>query len=163
MLSAVLLPSLDGDDGPCYILWCIYSRTSLSSSHVQLFLEAIYWMKHKKLIKNFFFCNENIWRNLAPQAHNVETTSIQRQAYILKIIKLTLFQCCVPAGSTRVSCTSLNERRPTSVFGWRWWPVLHPMVYIQSNLVISNSLISNYRLSRSENLVPVLTRNYDNR
>ena len=26
--------------------------------------------------------------------------------------------------------------------------------YIQSNLVISNSLISNYRLSRSENLVP---------
>ena len=28
---------------------------------------------------------------------------------------------------------------------------------IQSNLVISNSLISNYRLSRSENLVPVLT------
>ena len=29
--------------------------------------------------------------------------------------------------------------------------------YIQSNLVISNSLISNYRLSRIENLVPVLT------
>ena len=28
---------------------------------------------------------------------------------------------------------------------------------IQSNLVISNSLISNYRLSRSENLVPVVT------
>ena len=28
---------------------------------------------------------------------------------------------------------------------------------IQSNLVISNSLISNYRLSRSENLVPVFT------
>ena len=28
---------------------------------------------------------------------------------------------------------------------------------IQSNPVISNSLISNYRLSRSENLVPVLT------
>ena len=28
---------------------------------------------------------------------------------------------------------------------------------IQSNLVISNSLFSNYRLSRSENLVPVLT------
>ena len=28
---------------------------------------------------------------------------------------------------------------------------------VQSNLVISNSLISNYRLSRSENLVPVLT------
>ena len=36
-------------------------------------------------------------------------------------------------------------------------------MYIQSNLVISNSLISNYRLSRSENLVPVLTWNYDNR
>ena len=34
---------------------------------------------------------------------------------------------------------------------------------IQSNLVISNSLISNYRLSRSENLIPVLTWNYDNR
>ena len=34
---------------------------------------------------------------------------------------------------------------------------------IQSNLVISNSHISNYRLSRSENLVPVLTWNYDNR
>ena len=34
---------------------------------------------------------------------------------------------------------------------------------IQSNLVISNSLISNYRLSRSENLVPVLTWNYENR
>ena len=28
---------------------------------------------------------------------------------------------------------------------------------LQSNLVILNSLISNYRLSRSENLVPVLT------
>ena len=28
--------------------------------------------------------------------------------------------------------------------------------YIQCNLVISNSLISNHRLSRSENLVPVL-------
>ena len=37
------------------------------------------------------------------------------------------------------------------------------IVRIQSNLVISNSLISNYRLSRSENLVPVLTWNYDNR
>ena len=35
--------------------------------------------------------------------------------------------------------------------------------HIQSNLVFSNSLISNYRLSRSENLVPVLTWNYDNR
>ena len=34
---------------------------------------------------------------------------------------------------------------------------------IQSNLVISNSLISNNRLSRSENLVPVLTSNYDDR
>ena len=30
-------------------------------------------------------------------------------------------------------------------------------VNIESNLVISNSLISNYRLARSENLVPVLT------
>ena len=29
--------------------------------------------------------------------------------------------------------------------------------HIQLNLFISNSLISNYRLSRSENLVPVLT------
>ena len=29
--------------------------------------------------------------------------------------------------------------------------------YTVANLVISNSLISNYRLSRSENLVPVLT------
>ena len=36
-------------------------------------------------------------------------------------------------------------------------------IIIQSTLVISNSLISNYRLSRSETLVPVLTRNYDNR
>ena len=35
--------------------------------------------------------------------------------------------------------------------------------WIQSNLVISNSFISNYRLSRNENLVPVLTWNYDNR
>ena len=34
---------------------------------------------------------------------------------------------------------------------------------LQSNLVISNSLISNYSLSQSENLVPVLTWNYDNR
>ena len=31
-------------------------------------------------------------------------------------------------------------------------------IYLQSNLVISNSLISNHRLSRSENLVPVLTQ-----
>ena len=31
---------------------------------------------------------------------------------------------------------------------------------IQSTLVISNSLISNNRLSRSENLVPVLTEIY---
>ena len=30
-------------------------------------------------------------------------------------------------------------------------------IILQSNLVISNSLISNYRLSRSEKLVPVLT------
>ena len=37
------------------------------------------------------------------------------------------------------------------------------ILQIQSNLIISNSLISNYRLSRSENLVPVLTWNYDNR
>ena len=29
--------------------------------------------------------------------------------------------------------------------------------FVQSNLVISNSLISNYRLSRSETLVPILT------
>ena len=36
-------------------------------------------------------------------------------------------------------------------------------IQIQSTLVISNSLISNYRLSRSENLVSVLTWNYDNR
>ena len=36
---------------------------------------------------------------------------------------------------------------------------------LQSNLVISNSLISIYQfeLSRSKNLVPVLTWNYDNR
>ena len=39
-----------------------------------------------------------------------------------------------------------------NTFGW---------IEIQSNLVILNSLISNYRLSRSENLVPVLTRNYE--
>ena len=31
------------------------------------------------------------------------------------------------------------------------------IITIQSNPVISNSLISNYRLSRSKNLVPVLT------
>ena len=30
-------------------------------------------------------------------------------------------------------------------------------IHVQSNLVISNSLISNHPLSRSENLVPVLT------
>ena len=36
-------------------------------------------------------------------------------------------------------------------------------IELQLNLVISNSLISNYRLSRSENLVPVLTWNYDKR
>ena len=35
--------------------------------------------------------------------------------------------------------------------------------YIQSTLVISNSLISNNRLSRSENLVPVLTQRSTNR
>ena len=34
---------------------------------------------------------------------------------------------------------------------------------IQSTLVISNSLISNNRLSRSENLVPVLTQRSTNR
>ena len=34
------------------------------------------------------------------------------------------------------------------------------MVQVQSTLVISNSLISNNRLSRSENLVPVLTQIY---
>ena len=34
---------------------------------------------------------------------------------------------------------------------------LKTLILVQSNLVISNSLISNYRLSRSENLVPVLT------
>ena len=35
--------------------------------------------------------------------------------------------------------------------------------HIQSTLVISNSLISNNRLSRSENLVPVLTQRSTNR
>ena len=35
--------------------------------------------------------------------------------------------------------------------------IQHVEHQIQSNLVISYSLISNYRLSRSENLVPVLT------
>ena len=35
--------------------------------------------------------------------------------------------------------------------------------YLQSTLVISNSLISNNRLSRRENLVPVLTRRSTNR
>ena len=45
-----------------------------------------------------------------------------------------------------------NNHRPLS------WTTLHCKVpLIQSNLIISNSLISNYRLSRSENLVPVLT------
>ena len=34
---------------------------------------------------------------------------------------------------------------------------------IQSNFVISNSLIENYRLFGSENLIPILTWNYDNR
>ena len=41
--------------------------------------------------------------------------------------------------------------------------LMNTLIIVQSNLVISNSLISNYRLSRSENLVPVLTWNYDNR
>ena len=41
--------------------------------------------------------------------------------------------------------------------------LLISQTYTQSNLVISNSLISNYRLSRSENLIPVLTWNCDNR
>ena len=35
--------------------------------------------------------------------------------------------------------------------------------YIQSTLVISNSLISNNRLSRSQNMVPVLTQRSTNR
>ena len=34
---------------------------------------------------------------------------------------------------------------------------------VQSNLIILISVISNYRLSQSQNLVPVLTWNYDNR
>ena len=37
------------------------------------------------------------------------------------------------------------------------WILLNVLTYVQSTLVISNSLISNNRLSRSENLVPVLT------
>ena len=40
-------------------------------------------------------------------------------------------------------------------FPWTEWET--PGKNVQSNLVISNSLISNYRLSRSENLVSVLT------
>ena len=36
-------------------------------------------------------------------------------------------------------------------------------IHVQSTLVISNSLISNNRLSRSENLVPVLTQRSTNR
>ena len=36
-------------------------------------------------------------------------------------------------------------------------------MFVQSTLVISNSLISNNRLSRSENLVPVLTQRSTNR
>ena len=37
-------------------------------------------------------------------------------------------------------------------------PICGPNIIIQSTIVISNSLISNNRLSRSENLVPVLTQ-----
>ena len=37
------------------------------------------------------------------------------------------------------------------------------VLYLQSTLVISNSLISNNRLSRSENLVPVITQRSTNR
>ena len=52
--------------------------------------------------------------------------------------------------------------RPTAEVPTYSWNQSHPSL-IQSNLVISNYLISNYRLSRRENLVPVLTWNYDNR
>ena len=50
---------------------------------------------------------------------------------------------------------------PGLVVGMGFWNKWYDQ--IQSNLVISNSLISNYRLSQSENLVPVLTWNYENR
>ena len=57
---------------------------------------------------------------------------------------------------TQNTCLSADYNLSQNLNNWT-------NVNVQSGLVISNSLISNYRLSRSKNLVPVLTWNYDNR
>ena len=51
---------------------------------------------------------------------------------------------------------SWKNKKNVITFQLKEMPYLE-LCLLQSNLVISNSLISNYRLSRSENLVPVLT------
>ena len=73
-------------------------------------------------------------------------------------------------GNGNGNVISYNETDSVDYDLW-WWHIPYTIftimnvsnLEVQSNLVISNSLISNYRLSRSENLVPVLTWNCDNR
>ena len=69
------------------------------------------------------------------------------------------------------ACEKVPRIWPVYLWFFHFLPGLHMALFpalqntseVQSNLVISNSLISNYRLSRSENVVPFLTWNYDNR
>ena len=60
----------------------------------------------------------------------------------------TLFRIGISYYSTHIRCLFRTVLRDCDPFS---------KDIIQSNLVISNALISNYRLSRSENLAPVLT------
>ena len=60
-------------------------------------------------------------------------------------------------GLMRVRTAKVHIKQPNQ----RSTQILFLLLLLQSNLVVSNSLISNYRLSRSENLGLVLTWNYD--
>ena len=122
----------------------VYSLCISLQAHIQCFnqwvtLLVIHPSKHMTLIQPRLNVDATSWRCID--------------------VELTLHKRHVPAGTV----THLVSHHPATVSNSSHVYLSNHHIYIQSNLVISNLLISNYRLSRSENLVPVLTWNYDNR
>ena len=105
-----------------------------------------------------FFCNQCLLRRTIRDKNIHLSNNASLEMYCL----ISSFK----ATRIRQSTENVGKRknRPTIVqiifhLLWDHWTYYG----IQSTLVISNSLISNNRLSRSENLVPVLTQRYSNR
>ena len=108
--------------------------------------------------------------NVHPQIRPVLIKTIFLKAEIkgpgqttrLRRLICILLSACAPKSHFHTARPIKYERRNTDTvislhnLYWNMFFFLFFTV-IQSNLVISNSLISNNRLSRSENLVPVLT------